>query len=276
MYRYSALSLVGLLLTGCVSQTPRDDPFFGRTRLPPPPTGSVTGRAADPYYQTPPVVQMSSGAVAGSAGPAAGMPSAAPGLSAATPPPTPPSNSPSYRYSPPTAATPPPAAIPAGSASPPGIAPNLLAPRPLSTAAPRSSAMPGSVPAGPPAGPSTPSTVPNGGWSSPGPATPAAASPPAGAPPLAQPGARAPLPGSIPVTVSRIGPSSADRSPRPVDDAGAGASLAERKPAAGPLPPRANGSSADDVPEHHGLAEVAVAAYMLNFIERTCRASPRG
>ncbi len=42
--------LVGLSITGCQSQPPVCDPFFGRTTIPPPPTGSIGGRAADPCY----------------------------------------------------------------------------------------------------------------------------------------------------------------------------------------------------------------------------------
>ena len=41
-------------LAGCASQTPKVDPFFGRTTVPPPPTGSIAGRSADPYYQSAP------------------------------------------------------------------------------------------------------------------------------------------------------------------------------------------------------------------------------
>ena len=40
-------------MAGCQSQAPVCDPFFGRTTIPPPPTGSVTGRPADPCYQPP-------------------------------------------------------------------------------------------------------------------------------------------------------------------------------------------------------------------------------
>jgi hypothetical protein len=43
--------IITLGLAGCKSQTPSVDPFFGRTTVPPPPTGSVSGQAADPYYQ---------------------------------------------------------------------------------------------------------------------------------------------------------------------------------------------------------------------------------
>ena len=52
--------LLGLFVTGCCqSQPPGCDPFFGRTTIPPPPTGTIGGRPADPCYpprpvQTPP------------------------------------------------------------------------------------------------------------------------------------------------------------------------------------------------------------------------------
>jgi hypothetical protein len=42
--------LIAFGFAGCKSQTPTVDPFFGRTTVPPPPTGSIAGRA-DPYYQ---------------------------------------------------------------------------------------------------------------------------------------------------------------------------------------------------------------------------------
>ena len=51
------LILVATSLAGCKSQTTVTDPFFGRTTIPPPPTGSVSGRPADPCYQPPPLGQ---------------------------------------------------------------------------------------------------------------------------------------------------------------------------------------------------------------------------
>ncbi|MBN1395522.1 MAG: hypothetical protein JW959_10900 [Pirellulales bacterium] len=54
MYRYSALIvLIVLTAAGCRSTAPTSDPFFGRTTIPPPATGSATGACADPYYQNP-------------------------------------------------------------------------------------------------------------------------------------------------------------------------------------------------------------------------------
>ncbi len=57
MKRAILIILIALGLAGCKSQTPTVDPFFGRTTVPPPPTGSIAGRAADPYYQAAPPVQ---------------------------------------------------------------------------------------------------------------------------------------------------------------------------------------------------------------------------
>ena len=57
MKRAFLIILIALGLAGCKSQSPTVDPFFGRTTVPPPPTGSIAGRAADPYYQAAPPVQ---------------------------------------------------------------------------------------------------------------------------------------------------------------------------------------------------------------------------
>jgi len=53
MNRFLTPILFVLLLAGCKSQAPMADPFFGRQTIPPPPTGSINGLCADPYYQTP-------------------------------------------------------------------------------------------------------------------------------------------------------------------------------------------------------------------------------
>ena len=77
MIRFSAPILVGLLLmTGCTNtcQSPRTDPFFGRTTIPPPATGAASGRTPDPYYQTPPgiaVPAVQPGATVGTVAPSA-------------------------------------------------------------------------------------------------------------------------------------------------------------------------------------------------------------
>lgn len=57
MKRAFLIILIALGLAGCKSQSPTVDPFFGRTTVPPPPTGSIAGRAADPCYQAAPSVQ---------------------------------------------------------------------------------------------------------------------------------------------------------------------------------------------------------------------------
>ena len=127
MNRYLApITVVLLSLAGCVSQSqvPKCDPFFGRTTIPPPPTGSAAGRCADPYYQTlpgaqtPPPPQSPGCPPASSAAPAS-PPGAAStwavprgGAANASPPPSNPSSS--------------------------AIAPSQLAPRPPLTAPPPS------------------------------------------------------------------------------------------------------------------------------------------
>jgi hypothetical protein len=52
-----SLLAIGLfaLCCGCQNQArPANDPFWGRTRVPPPPTGAAGGTGADPYYNQPP------------------------------------------------------------------------------------------------------------------------------------------------------------------------------------------------------------------------------
>ena len=83
MTRPVILILVGLLLTGCKCQPPTSDPFFGRTTIPPPPTGSSTGQTVAPLYQAPPLVQASPQSPSSMAPPSVQMPG--PALSAATP-----------------------------------------------------------------------------------------------------------------------------------------------------------------------------------------------
>jgi len=51
MKRLFAMLVAVSALSGCKSQTPTGtDPFFGRTRVPPPGTGSISGGPTDPYY----------------------------------------------------------------------------------------------------------------------------------------------------------------------------------------------------------------------------------
>ena len=47
------LAVVTPTVLGCRSQTPGQDPFFGRTTVPPPPTGAASARVVDPYYAAP-------------------------------------------------------------------------------------------------------------------------------------------------------------------------------------------------------------------------------
>jgi len=52
MKRLFVLVIAAVVLCGCRNQAPPAvDPFFGRTRVPPPPTGSLSGRRAAPYYR---------------------------------------------------------------------------------------------------------------------------------------------------------------------------------------------------------------------------------
>jgi hypothetical protein len=57
MKRAFLIILIAMVLAGCKNQTPTVDPFFGRTTVPPPATGSIAGRTADPYYPAVPNVQ---------------------------------------------------------------------------------------------------------------------------------------------------------------------------------------------------------------------------
>jgi hypothetical protein len=51
MKRAILILLLASGLAGCKTQTPTVDPFFGRTTIPPPATGSIAGQSADPYYR---------------------------------------------------------------------------------------------------------------------------------------------------------------------------------------------------------------------------------
>jgi hypothetical protein len=52
MNRANLILIIALGLAGCKNQAPAVDPFFGRTTVPPPPTGSVSAQTADPYYRS--------------------------------------------------------------------------------------------------------------------------------------------------------------------------------------------------------------------------------
>ncbi|MHC4181405.1 MAG: hypothetical protein ACYSWU_28230, partial [Planctomycetota bacterium] len=71
MKRLLALLIVVLVLSGCKGQgAPGTDPFFGRTRVPPPGTGAISGAPTDPYYGGAPY----SGAPPYSGSPNSGLP----------------------------------------------------------------------------------------------------------------------------------------------------------------------------------------------------------
>ena len=140
MYRYSGAEPGRFAVDGLWGKTPRDDPFFGRTRIPPrQPARSQVGRRY-------PTTDAAGGADASGrpAGCGAGGGDEIRGAGAVgggfhRPPRLRGRRFTGIRRLP--AAASPPAVLPAGSASPPGIAPNpVRAPRPLSTAAPRCSA----------------------------------------------------------------------------------------------------------------------------------------
>ncbi|HEY4761507.1 MAG TPA: hypothetical protein VIH42_13075 [Thermoguttaceae bacterium] len=57
MNRFFIIFIIACSLAGCKSQTPVVDPFFGRTTIPPPPTGSIPGQPVDPYYKSPAPLQ---------------------------------------------------------------------------------------------------------------------------------------------------------------------------------------------------------------------------
>ena len=231
MTRYSVPILVILLAAGCQSNAPTCDPFFGRTVIPPPGTGSATGQCPDPYYQTPyqtpPVVEMPTASTA-----------------AAT---TNPPNSP---------------ATAAQTDLFPGTASPLSAPRPLSTGAP-SSASRTIPPPGTSGGyPSSPATSASRGLASPQPEA-TAPQPRKSSPATDNSTAPSSSPGWLPsgasssnadrsppaVTVSLPASSRAagDRSPRPIDSAGAGESPAARQPIVRTLEPRQTSENAGQV-----------------------------
>jgi len=55
MLRPSVIVCIILAATSCRHQNPPGvDPFFGRTTVPPPPTGAASPQATDPYYRDPP------------------------------------------------------------------------------------------------------------------------------------------------------------------------------------------------------------------------------
>jgi hypothetical protein len=205
MTRPVILILVGLLLTGCKCQPPTSDPFFGRTTIPPPPTGSSTGQTVAPLYQAPPLVQASPQSPSSVAPPSVQMPG--PALSAATPP-----------------------AL--QNASPPGIAPFATTPRPTSTL-PGPAPAARSAPLASPVGTAPLYAPPGGTFNYRGTST-------QGSAPLVptQPETGGSLPSMVGVSASRtVGPPD-DRTPKPVDDTLADGGAAGRKAFVQTIQPR--------------------------------------
>jgi hypothetical protein len=272
-----AIILLGLFIAGgCQSQPPVCDPFFGRTTIPPPPTGSLGGRAADPCYQPPPLgpspvatpaspcsppqvqlpapqsnpclpMQPSVQAPSNLGPPQVQLPSQPMGQALGNPPPVgaqplgPPSLAPAIT-------TPQPAA-------PPRAVPGYAAPRPLSTEPGGSSVPRPSYPASPPgagsfspppaASPAPPSGTspympPDGSFNYRGSSTQRSTSPAA-----ASAEARLGTPSFTNVAIAQTSSAGDDRAPRPVDDSVAAGSLSGRKPIVRTLQPRAKDETSD-------------------------------
>ena len=208
MMRPLILTLVGLLVVGCKSQSPTSNPFFGRTTIPPPPTGAATGQPCN-TYQAPPVAQVPPQSPGAISPPLVQMPSQPPAVSSTAPAPAASSPLPGFQPSPPAATTPPPT-------SPPATAPSYSSPRPTSTGGslpPLPSATPSAVPpAVPPAGASTPYVPPGGTFNYRGASSQDST-------PLVptQPSSGTALPSVVGVAASRTVTPSDDRMPRPVE-----------------------------------------------------------
>ena len=273
-------------MAGCQCQPPTCDPFFGRTTIPPPPTGAVTGRPADPCYQPPPLapptvstpsspcncapqVQMATPPCSSCAG----------GASAPAPQPAYPSGlTPSYAAPRPTSTggcNNCPGAAPAGPTAPPPLYPGPVSPGPVPgpgpVAAPLNTAPGAAAPAIPPG--AGPIAAPNANPNAPPSGSPAA---PPGGNPTAPPGSPYLPPGgsfnyrgsstqgptstpsaALPAasggatasfaSMATTRPNAADdRTPRPVDDPAADGASARGKPIFRTLQPRAK----DDAPNH--------------------------
>jgi hypothetical protein len=164
MKRLCALSMVVIVLCGCKGQSPPGtDPFFGRTTVPPPPTGAAIG-GADPYYR--------------------GSPSAAPPMVML---PAPQASAPT-----PNGSLPGPFAPPAATVTHPPVT-QMPATQPPVVQPPTSYLPPGAPPAGsmaPPVQPAAPAGSPPASFAPPSaPAQPpmGSAAPPASAPPATGP-----------------------------------------------------------------------------------------
>ena len=213
MRRLFAVILLALLTVGCKSQAPVYDPFFGRTTIPPPPTGSVTGQNADPWYQppplgpqsstTPPMVQLPMQPTAQSPLPTQPIPGPAPTAQPSLPP-----QSPSNTWAP---------------------RPSSTAPSPQNRSAPR----PSSTAPTPAPGVGSPYTPPGGSFDYRG------TSMPKTVPLTSSPSrARPPSVSYTNVSASRAATVGDDRMPRPVDDSVVDGNIAGRKPIIRTIQPR--------------------------------------
>jgi hypothetical protein len=210
MNRFLAMILLGLLLTGCASQgqTPTSDPFLvGRTRIPPPSTGSAAGQATTaPYYPSAQPSPQPAWQPSGTTTPPAATP--APSSSPTTIPATP---------------------LPGAAASPPGF----------TSKAPDGRSALSSSTSTPPAASSINSNASNR-------FAPATSSAGFSGVSLqgSRAASSAPDPGASPATnANRTGTALDNRIPRPLDDAAASGNVAAPRPNAGtsqPLPAKDN------------------------------------
>ena len=234
--------LVGWSLTGCKNPAPVTDPFFGRSTIPPPPTGSVTGRPGEPNYQPAPSISSPSPMPGIATPPVVQIPPQTPASASTYQPNISPQPN-TYPASPPVTPTAPSTSPPAVS-SPPGISPSLLGPRPSSTgsgvpSAPRT-APPGYLP-----GSTGSYTPPSNSLRYPG--ASARGSAPL-VPTRLESRPSAPLFGGtamMGVSNSSAGRSSTDRMPRPVEEAAAAGGAAGAKTIAPAIPPRGRDDASD-------------------------------
>lgn len=237
-----ALILVGVMVAGCKSQAPTTDPFFGRTTIPPPSTGSSTGQPSSQAYQPPPLLPPSTQTPTGVAPPQVQLPAQPTASSANTQPSLP---------AQPLAAQP---SAPATRTAPAATS-RYLAPRPSSTAPASATAPPTSSIAPPSTSPAIPSstiappslspsaavpvrgtttyTPPNSSYNCAG-----STAPGPGPSTAAQPDARMPGPVVTGVAATRVNIPGEDRMPRPVDNATTGNSPAVRQPITRTIEPR--------------------------------------
>jgi hypothetical protein len=223
-------ALVGLSAAGCKSEAPVCDPFFGRTTIPPPSTGSVTGNPADPCYQPPPLTPHGT-----MPGPAVGPPQVQLPNQPTTQ--TPPSLAPPGVALPPASASPlpapsvPPMVVPGTSTpqsfSPPPGAP--MAPRPSSTAP----AVPGMAPGSPSTAPGSPYAPPGNSYNYRGASLQGALPSASG-----QISTRGSSSAYTNVGTTHAAPAREDRLPRPVDGSGAPAAATGQTPIVRTLTPR--------------------------------------